>query len=360
MIENNNNIDAALYGQDLFGLPNKPGSHGPLAQRFLVPPFSVLNSREGFWQDRKRAWIGLGIQSELGRGTEAVTYKIGNNKQWETSIKYGVNDHLSEEKQRALGDGTIDRAAGGTAGTSVFDPVLCELAYRWWCPPGGQVIDPFAGGSVRGVVAAMLGMKYHGCDLSEKQIEANRTQGDIICPNNIGLRWVHGDSMETAEDAPGDADFLFTCPPYGDLEKYSDNPADISGMEYHTFLAAYKLIICRWCRRLAQNRFACIVVGDFRDARGYYRNFVGNTISAFLEQGLMLYNEGVLVTAVGTLPVRVSSQFGNNRKLGKSHQNVLVFCKGDWRAAAEATNRNRKQPATPEGATEGDYTCNSR
>jgi hypothetical protein len=22
------------------------------------------------------------------------------------------------------------------SGTSVFDPVLCELAYRWFCPPG--------------------------------------------------------------------------------------------------------------------------------------------------------------------------------------------------------------------------------
>ena len=38
--------------------------------------------------------------------------------------------------------------------TSIFDPVLCELAYRWSCPQGGTIIDPFAGGSVRGVVAA--------------------------------------------------------------------------------------------------------------------------------------------------------------------------------------------------------------
>jgi hypothetical protein len=39
-----------------------------LMQRFGVPPFSVLDARQGYWQDRKRAWIGLGIQSELGRG----------------------------------------------------------------------------------------------------------------------------------------------------------------------------------------------------------------------------------------------------------------------------------------------------
>ena len=39
-----------------------------LAERFGVPPFSVLDARQGYWQDRKRAWIALGIQSELGRG----------------------------------------------------------------------------------------------------------------------------------------------------------------------------------------------------------------------------------------------------------------------------------------------------
>jgi len=42
--------------------------NGSLAERFLIPPFSVLNAREGWWQDRKRAWLALGIKSELGRG----------------------------------------------------------------------------------------------------------------------------------------------------------------------------------------------------------------------------------------------------------------------------------------------------
>ena len=39
-----------------------------LADRFGIPPFSVLNAREGWWQSRKRAWLALGIRSELGRG----------------------------------------------------------------------------------------------------------------------------------------------------------------------------------------------------------------------------------------------------------------------------------------------------
>lgn len=39
-----------------------------LAERFGIPPFSVFDARSGTWQERKRAWLSLGIKSELGRG----------------------------------------------------------------------------------------------------------------------------------------------------------------------------------------------------------------------------------------------------------------------------------------------------
>ena len=44
-----------------------------MAERFGIPPFSVLNAREGWWQARKQAWIAMGLQSELGRGGGAGT-----------------------------------------------------------------------------------------------------------------------------------------------------------------------------------------------------------------------------------------------------------------------------------------------
>ena len=48
------------------------------------------------------------------------------------------------------------------------------------------------------------------------------------------------------------------------------------------------------------------------------------------------YNDAVLVTSVGSLPIRSGKIFQAGRKLGKTHQNVLVFVKGDWRKAAAA------------------------
>ena len=61
---------------DLFGRPLKSGQRSTLGKRFRWPPFSVMNTRDGDWQNRKREWVALGIRSELGRG-ETLTWDEG-------------------------------------------------------------------------------------------------------------------------------------------------------------------------------------------------------------------------------------------------------------------------------------------
>jgi len=243
--------------------------------------------------------------------------------------------HDAGDKARQLMPGAaavIDKANG----TSIFDPVLCELAYRWFAPPGGIVIDPFAGGSVRGIVASKLNRQYIGIELRAEQIAANRAQALRICGEPMP-QWIEGDAIDIRALTGGmAADFIFSCPPYADLERYSDDPRDLSTMAYPAFLAAYRRIVAACADLLKPDRFACFVVGDIRDAAGMYRNFVSDTIAAFCDCGLMLYNEAILVTAVGSLPIRVAKQFESGRKLGKTHQNVLVFVKGDPREATRA------------------------
>jgi DNA modification methylase len=228
----------------------------------------------------------------------------------------------------------------GSTGTSIFDPVLCEIAYRWFCPPGRAVLDPFAGGSVRGIVASRLGRAYTGIDLRAEQVDANRAQAEQICGDPMP-KWVCGDSREVMPALAQNGmapqfDFVFSCPPYADLEVYSDDRRDLSTLEYDDFRAAYASIIAGACALLKPDRFACFVVGDVRDRQGFYRNFPGHTIEAFEAAGLRLYNEAILVTAVGSLPIRAGKQFAASRKLGKTHQQVYVFCKGDPRKATEA------------------------
>lgn len=594
----------SIYGRDLFGDAIQPPKRGKIADEFLVPPFTILNAREGFWQDRKRAWLSQGIKSEVGRGGKGAYPTSGSAS--DMSIQ-GVNAGSGPAAEahrrksgpaRAFNMGMNASAENGWgleddhgSGTSIFDPVVCELVYRWFCPPDGTVLDPFAGGSVRGVVAAMLGRRYWGCDLRDEQIAANNDQandildggacdpdqltpcvrvgdvwlkrddlcdvhgasggkartcwslaqratrglttagsrqspqvylvaamakalglpfvahvpeGDVstgpvaravaigatviqhragyntvICarsreyaaehgyteipfgmeceeavtqtsrqvanvPDGVGRivvpvgsgmslagvlwglrntgrripvvgvvvgsdpverldryappswremvelvpsgvdyerhvagaiggvdldpvyeakcvpfvgpgdlfwivghrdpvaasyrrpRWACGDSATVIPASAPECDLVFSCPPYGDLEVYSDDPKDLSAMEWQAFLTAYRAIVAASVARLRKDRFACFVVGDFRDGRGLYRNFVAETIAAFHAAGAALYNEAILVTAVGSLPVRVRKQFAVSRKMGKTHQNILVFVKGDPKRATVA------------------------
>lgn len=243
---------------------------------------------------------------------------------------------LDDTSRKILAAGRNEDSAPGSSGTSIFDPVLCELVYRWFCPPGGMVLDPFAGGSVRGVVASKLGRRYTGIDLRLEQVAANKTQAASICGDPQPF-WMVGDSRQLPALVPWvEADCVFSCPPYGDLEVYSDDPADLSTLDYPAFLAAYRGIVAASVAFLKPDRFACFVVGDIRDKKGFYRRFVSDTEQAFEDADARLYNEAVLVTAVGSLPIRVGRQFESGRKLGKTHQNVLVFCKGDPKRATEA------------------------
>ena len=236
-----------------------------------------------------------------------------------------------EESFLVVGEGSTVEATG----TSIFDPVLTEIAYRWFSPPDGVVLDPFAGGSVRGIVASETGRKYVGVELRPEQVEANNEQKHIA--TGPPPDWRVGDSRDIQSICHGiEADFLFSCPPYADLEVYSDDPADISTLKYAEFKEAYFEIIKNACALLKEDRFACFVVGEVRDKKGNYYDFVGDTVEAFKAAGLHYYNEAILVTAIGSLPIRVGQQFSRGRKLGKTHQNVLVFVKGDGKKAAQA------------------------
>jgi SAM-dependent methyltransferase len=350
------------------------GGAGSLAEKFMVAPFSVLNAREGWWQERKQAWLALGIQSEVGRDGTLIGRSLPDRLSVLLNRHYSeVLVFIREQRARGLDDAAIEQEAlkvagersgkmlgmhtqhgptvsqnadgslnyGAPTGTSIFDPVLCEIAYRWFSPPAGQVLDPFAGGSVRGIVAARLGRHYLGIDLSGRQLEANRAQAiSILGEDAPRACWIEGDSRRAVElvgKGPEPlADMIFSCPPYADLEVYSDHPDDLSTMPYAEFRRAYSECIRAACSLLRPDRFACFVVGEVRDRRGMYVDFVGDTVQAFRDAGLEFYNEAILITAAGSLPIRAGKQFSASRKLGKTHQNVLVFLKGDAKRAVAA------------------------
>lgn len=284
---------------DLFG--NEIIKDEILRDRFIEPPFSVLDTKSGNWQRRKKLWIAKGIKSEIGRKEKMTFGKFnpihGNENRF---------DDIS---------------------TSIFDPALCEVLYNWFCVPGGSILDPFAGGSVRGVVANYLGYKYTGVDIRNEQIDSNREQALDILPVDNQPQWYVGDSNIILNDTwQTKFDMVFSCPPYADLEVYSDLDGDISNKPYNQFLELYESIIQKSCKLLKSGGYACFVVGEVRDKKGDYIGFVPDTIKAFQKSGMKFYNECILLNSLGSASMRANGNM-KSQKLVKVHQNILVFKK---------------------------------
>ena len=116
-----------------------------LVNKFGWPPFSILNTISWDWQRRKDEWESLGIYSTDGRDVKRYNATPTN-----TFSSRGIEAKAAES-------------------VSTFDPFLCELMYKWFSIKGMKILDPFSGGSVRGIVASVLGRDYLGIDLSKAQ-----------------------------------------------------------------------------------------------------------------------------------------------------------------------------------------------
>jgi len=187
---------------------------------------------------------------------------------------------------------------------------------------------------------------WFGIELSATQITANEAQARRIGAECTAARvpwvrpkWMRADATHldgTALHArlPAAVDFVFTCPPYYDLERYSNDGRDLcNAPSYAAFLRALDKALGGALQLLRRDRFACVVVGELRDRRtGLCRNFVSDTISIAQRHGAALYNSAVLLTAYNTAPMRARAGFRLG-KLTRCHQSVLVFWKGESEAS---------------------------
>lgn len=302
--------------------PEREMNKGALREKFIEPPFSVLDTKHGSWQTRKAEWLKLGIQSELGRESGKGFLNPTDTNYMAMGKKKGAKAYNITPQGKSGGDGTTNAGL-----ISIFDPVLCELMYTWFCKSRGAILDPFAGGSVRGIVANYLGFQYTGIELSERQVVSNREQAASILKKNNQPVWYFGDSDKALDKKwAAKFDMIFSCPPYVDLEVYSNHKDDLSNMNYADFLTKYESIITKSIALLKPKGYACFVVGEVRDKKGFYYDFVGETKRIFVRNGTKFLNDAVLLNAIGSAPVR-AGKFDTSKKLVKVHQNVLVFYK---------------------------------
>ncbi len=273
-----------------------------LADRFIVPPFSILDTRQGEWQKRKKDW------------------------------RFLIDDNGESRLNTLGGEGTI--IASINNGVSLLDPVISEIICHWFAPEKSKIIDPFAGDTVFGYVSSYNNHIFTGIEIREEQVRLNneRTPEGAVyfCDDGQNVdKYVENNSQ----------DLIFSCPPYYDLEEYSDLKNDASNQEtYEDFIKILDNAFTKSIKTLKDNRFAVIIVGDVRTKNGYYYNFHEDIKFIFNKSGMLLYNELILIEPAGTAPMRVNNSM-TNRKVVKTHQNVLVFYKGEEMPKIESIYR---------------------
>lgn len=324
----------ALNAQNGSGSGSEKQNSAPessLFDRFIVPPFSILDTRKGYWQDRKKKWYDIiGDMGESRNDTLVTSLEIKykdlyqrtreHRKELGISFKEYIDKYVSQE------DLEKEQAKIVAQGVSILDPVMAEIVCRWFGQENGKAFDCFAGDSVFGFVAAYLGNDFTGVELREKQAALNNERVE-----GMNARYICDDGQNVAQHIePESQDLLFSCPPYFDLEKYSDLPNDASNQgSYEDFIKILEKAFTGAVSCLKENRFAAICVGDVRDKNtGFYYDFCGDIKRIFKQNGMRLYNEIILVEQTASTALR-ASRYMDSRKVAKTHQHLLVFFKGD-------------------------------
>jgi len=211
-----------------------------------------------------------------------------------------------------------------TATHSVFPAPLVEwILLRYGGAEGGRILDAFAGGPPRGLVSSIMGYEYHGYEIRQDQIDEN-----VKVINDLKLKNVfyhHSDGTIMA-DTKGLFDCALTCPPYHDLEVYSDQEDDISNLSsYEEFNEAMRRCAHNHLPQMKPGAFVCIVVGPIRDKKtGELVDFRAHTVENFRDAGFIFWQEIILSKNFGSAAKRSTNSW-KGLKLVPIHEFLLVF-----------------------------------
>jgi len=212
--------------------------------------------------------------------------------------------------------------------TSILDPVLCEVLLSWFTEDKYICLDPFAGDAVFGFICAYKGREFKGIELRKEQVIFNQTlldtfelNGKYFCDTSENMDKYIEMKVVTSIFSLSAIRWL------RDIFRWPERP------KYNEIWWVFNVIgriLTNTYKKLKENRFACIVVGEVRHKNtGEYLGIVPNIINIMRDAGYKYYNEIILQTPIGNLHIRAGNYINTTRKVGKMHQNVLVFYKGN-------------------------------
>ncbi|KAA8723223.1 class I SAM-dependent methyltransferase [Corynebacterium phocae] len=193
---------------------------------------------------------------------------------------------------------------------------------------------------MRGIVSTSLGRIYTGVDLSKPQILANE---HVAQQWDLNPRYIHGDGRVQHLNV-GEHDFVLTCPPYHNRERYNAGDGDLSMMKWPDFLTAHRELVERSAEVLATNRFCAWVISDVRDYKGHYRGLPAIAAQHIRDAGLHITNDLILMEPGGLRAKTMRVPWTAARTTTRRHQHIIIAVKGDRREATERIVNAHTQP----------------
>ena len=215
---------------------------------------------------------------------------------------------------------------GATA--SIFPPRVALNILAMYGEGVTKIYDPFAGGGTRAIVAAEVGIPYLGVELRKDEVFVLRKllEGREISDDMVEI--FEGDSAYGVQTiADGECDFLYTCPPYWNLEKYKGGPADLSMMSYLDFLKTMRKVVKECHRILKPGSLACWVMGMTREG-GKHNDLVllhHDITRIHLEEGFKVKEEIVIYRNNPIALRRVGNFQRGNKLLIRMHEYCFVY-----------------------------------
>ena len=207
---------------------------------------------------------------------------------------------------------------------SIFNPETAIAICKMYGKQDGVCFDPFAGGGTRAIIASKCGMSYIGCEIRGEEVKAIYER----CHENnvLNIKILNCSSTSVPDMNDNSSDFLITCPPYYDLEKYDGGEQDLSmAPTYQGFLDGIRLVARESHRILKPDSYSCWVVGLHRNS-GMELLPLHHDIAKIHQEEGFFFKEEVILHMENTGAIRRVGGFEKGGKhLVRTHEYLLVF-----------------------------------
>ena len=212
---------------------------------------------------------------------------------------------------------------------SMFPRDILEQLLDFYTERGDVFYDPFAGHNSRMEVSFRKGRNYIGWDCSKEFMKFNRKVREHLLkdnPENLTIKLVEGDSRKI-DEPDNSVDFIFSSPPYWNLEWYGDEPEQLGNLSYEDFMVGMTEVYAHCFRILKPGKFCIMNVNDFRKGGKYYSYHV-DTVNALKSVGFEQFDH-IILHYPNAMRKSFPNQIWEEKLMPKGHEHLLVFLKPD-------------------------------